>query len=82
LNEFYLLTNLGRETFLVPMTWEDGWPVINGGQKVTLKSSGPGMYQLEHSPEWRDDFEKPELSLGWYRKSKNAKRHVPPIAVY
>lgn len=23
--------NLGRETFLVPMTWEDAWPVINYG---------------------------------------------------
>lgn len=23
--------NLGRETFLVPVTWEDGWPVINYG---------------------------------------------------
>ncbi len=23
--------NLGRETFLVPMTWEDGWPVVNPG---------------------------------------------------
>ncbi len=24
--------NLGRETFLVPMKWEDGWPVINPGR--------------------------------------------------
>ena len=23
--------NLGRETFLVPVTWENGWPVINKG---------------------------------------------------
>lgn len=23
--------NLGRETFLVPVTWENGWPVINYG---------------------------------------------------
>lgn len=23
--------NLGRETFLVPVTWEDGWPVVNYG---------------------------------------------------
>jgi alpha-N-arabinofuranosidase len=23
--------NLGRETFLVPVTWEDGWPVVNKG---------------------------------------------------
>lgn len=24
--------NLGRETFLVPVTWEDGWPVVNEGR--------------------------------------------------
>jgi len=23
--------NLGRETFLVPVSWEDGWPVVNYG---------------------------------------------------
>ena len=23
--------NLGRETYLVPVTWEDGWPIINYG---------------------------------------------------
>ena len=27
--------HLGRETFLAPVTWEDGWPVINGGQPVS-----------------------------------------------
>lgn len=26
--------HLGRETFLAPVTWEKGWPVINGGQPV------------------------------------------------
>ncbi|KAG6816753.1 hypothetical protein H0H87_003148 [Tephrocybe sp. NHM501043] len=24
-----------RETFLFPVTWEDGWPVFNGGQPLT-----------------------------------------------
>ena len=66
------LIYLGRETFLVPVTWEDGWPIINGGQKVALDSAGPGLYQLEHPSAWRDDFSKPELSLGWYRKSRIA----------
>lgn len=26
--------HLGRETFLAPVTWEKGWPVVNGGQPV------------------------------------------------
>ncbi len=26
--------NLGRETYLVPFTWEDGWPLINPGKAI------------------------------------------------
>ncbi|KAG6907505.1 hypothetical protein DXG01_008649 [Tephrocybe rancida] len=26
---------LGRETFIFPVTWEDGWPVFNGGLPLT-----------------------------------------------
>lgn len=26
--------HLGRETFLAPVTWEKGWPMVNGGQPV------------------------------------------------
>lgn len=52
------------------MTWEDDWPVVNGGRKVVLQCSGPGMYQLQQTAKWRDDFTEPDLSLGWYRKSK------------
>lgn len=26
--------NMGRETFLVPVTWEDGWPVVNEGKGI------------------------------------------------
>lgn len=26
--------NLGRETFLVPFTWENGWPLINPGKGI------------------------------------------------
>lgn len=64
---------VGRESFLVPMTWEDDWPVINGGEKISLLGSGPDLYQLEAPSTWRDDFEKPDLTLGWYRKSKPLK---------
>ncbi|WP_373232966.1 glycoside hydrolase family 43 protein [Cohnella sp.] len=26
--------NLGRETFLVPISWEDGWPIVNPGKGI------------------------------------------------
>ncbi|KAI8584249.1 hypothetical protein K450DRAFT_195338 [Umbelopsis ramanniana AG] len=29
--------HLGRETFLAPVEWQDGWPVINKGNPVSLK---------------------------------------------
>ncbi len=32
--------NLGRETFLVPVSWEDGWPVINPGKGI-VENTGP-----------------------------------------
>lgn len=60
---------IGRETFLVPVTWENDWPVFNAGKKVELKGEAPGLFQIEQTAAWRDDFEADELQLGWYRKS-------------
>lgn len=36
--------HLGRETFIAPVTWEKGWPVINGGKPV---EANPGPAQVE-----------------------------------
>ena len=49
--------HLGRETFLAPVTWEKGWPVINGGKPVDA-NPGPAVskaYSFEETgfgPEW------------------------------
>jgi xylan 1,4-beta-xylosidase len=59
--------NLGRETFLVPVIWEDGWPIV---------SPGIGRVEFEHAlpdlPEQRwpsrstcDHFEAESLGLDW-----------------
>jgi len=61
-----LITDVGRETFLAPMTWENDWPVVNGGRPITLHSEGPGDHFLDPPVKWRDDFTEPELGLGWY----------------
>ncbi|KAL0571955.1 hypothetical protein V5O48_010007 [Marasmius crinis-equi] len=37
-NQSYV--QLGRQTFLFPVTWEDGWPVFNGGKPLTLHLEG------------------------------------------
>ncbi|KAA8576194.1 hypothetical protein MFRU_009g01270 [Monilinia fructicola] len=64
----------GRETFLVPMRWENDWPVVNNGKKITLQGQGPGLYPLQRPSKWRDDFTSPALQLGWYRKNTPQKR--------
>ncbi|WP_415381265.1 glycoside hydrolase family 43 protein [Halosimplex sp. TS25] len=33
--------HLGRETFLAPVSWEDGWPVVNSGDPITTEMDGP-----------------------------------------
>lgn len=67
-----LTTIVGRETFLVHVEWENDWPVINGGKKIALQSTGPGLYQHEILVSWRDEFSGSQLQLGWYRKSVHA----------
>ncbi|GAB1203642.1 hypothetical protein APSETT445_002279 [Aspergillus pseudonomiae] len=58
----------GRETFLIPVEWKDDWPIFNGGNKISLKSQSPHLYEHQDPVVWRDDFSGPELQLGWYRK--------------
>ncbi len=51
--------NLGRETFLVPVTWEDGWPVVNKGIGLvenTVESPNLVKYEVEPVPD-KEEFE-------------------------
>jgi beta-xylosidase len=59
----------GRESMLLPVRWENDWPIFNEGKPVTLQMSGPNAYMLEDDKRWRDDFDGVNLGLGWYRKS-------------
>jgi xylan 1,4-beta-xylosidase len=60
------MSHLGRETFLLPVTWEDGWPVVNDDQIVQLDMKVPTL-PLHPWPEEpaRDDFDQDELRLCW-----------------
>lgn len=61
------MTNLGRETFLMPMTWKDGWPVVAGssGKKALLKPQGLLWEEQMEKPMWKlnleDDQWEPEI---------------------
>jgi alpha-N-arabinofuranosidase len=58
--------HLGRETFLAPVTWTNGWPFINGGKLIpaTLPAPklGPNPWQEEPL---RDEFSAAALSPRW-----------------
>ena len=61
-----VLPNLGRETYLAPMTWVDGWPVVNGGNPITVDMEGPSTGEPhEFTVPDRDDFDESELDLRW-----------------
>jgi alpha-N-arabinofuranosidase len=64
--------NTGRETFLLPVTWKDDWPVIlPKGEAIPYIVPGPiGMSAVDQSPAsgnftWRDDFDAPALDPAW-----------------
>ena len=65
--------HLGRETFLAPVEWKEGWPVVNGGQPVALSMSVDGLpsHPWPAQPE-RDDFDGKALVPCW-----NFRRNPP-----
>ncbi|CAK7210018.1 hypothetical protein SBRCBS47491_000628 [Sporothrix bragantina] len=68
----------GRETFLVPVTWVDDWPVINHNKKVCLGLDSDSS----ESQDWQDDFSTSTLSLGWYRKNYTLLTNPPRVRLH
>jgi xylan 1,4-beta-xylosidase len=59
--------NLGRETFLTPVRWENGWPVVNPGFG-RVEFEGPAPDLPEHpwpTPPACDHFDSPALGPQW-----------------
>jgi alpha-N-arabinofuranosidase len=60
--------NLGRETNLAPVEWTvEGWPVVHGGQKVTLEMEVARDLTMHPwpAPAPRDNFDHDKLALFW-----------------
>lgn len=65
--------NTGRETFLLPVTWKDGWPhILPAGETIpyrlnapTSLASVPAAQPLTGNFTWRDDFTNSTLDLQW-----------------
>ena len=59
--------NLGRETFLAPVIWEKGWPIVAPGVgKVLATGEGPNLpaHPWPQTPSC-DHFETASLDLAW-----------------
>ncbi|MCU4973677.1 glycoside hydrolase family 43 protein [Halobacteria archaeon AArc-m2/3/4] len=81
--------HLGRETFLAPVEWNEGWPVVNGGEPVELdlevdldvETASPSpepSADLEADSRWetRDPFAGDELGPEWnYRHNPERDRY-------
>jgi xylan 1,4-beta-xylosidase len=64
------LYNTGRETFLLPVTWKDGWPIIlEHGKTIPYVAPGPKFMATSGDATgnftWRDEFDRPALDLAW-----------------
>ena len=65
--------NTGRETFLLPVTWRNGWPVILGhGETIPYSAAAPklpnaaaGAGPTTGNFTWRDDFDSTTLAAEW-----------------
>ena len=64
--------NLGRETFLLPVTWKDGWPVIlPRGERVPMVVKRPDLPRnaqplpTSGPMTWIERFDAPALPLSW-----------------
>lgn len=65
--------NTGRETFLLPVTWKDGWPtILEHGMRIPQVAPSPSFARsdatqapLSGNFTWRDEFDKPTLDATW-----------------
>ncbi|RIV39133.1 glycoside hydrolase family 43 protein [Micromonospora radicis] len=58
---------LGRETFLAPVRWVDGWPVVDPVEEVTVAPPGspPALAAPSAPGGYRDDFDTAALAPQW-----------------
>ena len=76
--------NTGRETFLLPVRWEDEWPIIlDAGEEIPYRVNAPHtstprkiFAPLTGNFRWRDNFDQPELDHHWnFLRMDNANWH-------
>ena len=74
-------TLMGRETFLLPVRWEDGWPrFLDRQEAVPMTAKRPNLTPTEPVDwtQWRDEFDEP-LGPEWIGLRTPAKDAVPAL---
>lgn len=58
--------HLGRETYLAPVTWKDGWPIVNNNGSLEAVMPTPNLkcHPLPQPPA-KDEFSSDKLALEW-----------------
>ncbi len=57
---------MGRETFLAPVEWVDGWPVVNGNRPISATMRAPALTPCPWPAPAADAvFENDRLALQW-----------------
>lgn len=49
-------SHVGRETFLMPVNWEDEWPVVGYDKKCHLEQEAPLWNEQQLATKWEADF--------------------------
>jgi len=66
--------NTGRETFLTPVTWRDGWPILNAGNTMVLyhyplplaeKKDNTNTTKYSGNFSYKDNFNENNLKPDW-----------------
>jgi xylan 1,4-beta-xylosidase len=65
--------NTGRETFLLPVQWKDGWPrILDAGLRIPYVHAGPSFINADATQvpmtgnfTWRDEFDGERLERAW-----------------
>lgn len=55
-------THLGRESFMAPMEWVDGWPVVNDRKPIELIGQAEGLTLIPEAASFVDNFDQKRTS--------------------
>lgn len=59
------MTHIGRETFLMPIIWKDGWPIVGERKKALINVDAPLWNEQKKIEKWSADFSQDKMEKQW-----------------